>query len=163
MGTSRLGSERSYKDSEVPEKPLFSADHTNEYIQNLTDAHTKEQSLKPEAKEFRPRSTYPLSRPNQTHEVSGCQQTKNEAPETPKNKKQVFPSPQPIDYMREQQCAVDVTKYLIRKEMVSSGFLQFDDCPENYWAWKSSFLNATEGLNLSPAEMLNLMIKWLGT
>ncbi|XP_073468178.1 uncharacterized protein [Aquarana catesbeiana] len=163
MGTNPSGSEKSYKDSEVPGKPLFSADRTSEYIQNLSTVHAKQLSLKPEAIEFRPKSTSPLSRSNQPHEVSGCQQIKNEAPETPKNKKQVFPSPQPIEYMCEQQCAVDVTKYLIRKEMVSSGFLQFDDCPENYWAWKSSFLNATEGLNFSPAEMLNLMIKWLGT
>lgn len=28
----------------------------------------------------------------------------------------------------------DQAQYLMRKEMVSSGLLVFDDCPENYWA-----------------------------
>ncbi len=46
--------------------------------------------------------------------------------------------------------------------MVSSGLLAFDDCPENYWAWKLSFLAATKQLNLSDQEELNLLVKWLG-
>ena len=41
----------------------------------------------------------------------------------------------------------DLAQYLIRREMVSSGLLAFDDRPENYWAWKSSFLSATKDLN----------------
>lgn len=36
--------------------------------------------------------------------------------------------------------------------MVSSGLLAFDDSPENYWAWKASFLAATRELNLSDQE-----------
>lgn len=55
-----------------------------------------------------------------------------------------------------------LAQYLMRKEMVSSGLLTFDDCPENYWAWKASFLAATKELNLSEQEELNLLIKWLG-
>nr|XP_024656257.1 uncharacterized protein LOC112431765 [Maylandia zebra] len=53
-------------------------------------------------------------------------------------------------------------KYLIRKELVSTGLLQFDDKPENYWAWKTSFISATKDLNLSPREELDLLTKWLG-
>lgn len=56
----------------------------------------------------------------------------------------------------------DLTKYLIRREMVSSGLLIFDDCPENYWAWKASFVNSTRELNLTAREELDLMVKWLG-
>lgn len=33
----------------------------------------------------------------------------------------------------------DLAKYLIRREMISSGLLRFDNQPENYWAWKQSF------------------------
>lgn len=55
-----------------------------------------------------------------------------------------------------------LAQYLMRKEMVSSGLLAFDDCPENYWAWKVSFLAATRELNLSEQEELNLLVKWLG-
>ena len=56
----------------------------------------------------------------------------------------------------------DLAKYLIRREMVSSGLLKFDDHPENYWAWKASFLSSTRDLNLTPREELDLLSKWLG-
>lgn len=38
--------------------------------------------------------------------------------------------------------------------------LQFDDKPENYWAWKASFLSSTQ--DLSAREELDLLTKWLG-
>lgn len=56
----------------------------------------------------------------------------------------------------------DLAQYLVRKEMVSSGLLAFDDRPENYWAWKSSFLAALRELSLSAQKELNLLVKWLG-
>lgn len=56
----------------------------------------------------------------------------------------------------------DLAHYLMRREMVTSGLLAFDDSPENYWAWKASFLAATRELNLSHQEELNLLVKWLG-
>ena len=46
--------------------------------------------------------------------------------------------------------------------MVTSGLLKYNDLPENYWAWKSSFLRSTSGLDLTPAEELDLLSKWLG-
>ncbi|XP_034547118.1 uncharacterized protein LOC117818374 isoform X1 [Notolabrus celidotus] len=58
--------------------------------------------------------------------------------------------------------AIDLAKYLMRREMVSSGLLTFDDKPENYWAWKTSFINSTEDLKLSAREELDLLCKWLG-
>ncbi|KAI4900717.1 hypothetical protein NFI96_009187 [Prochilodus magdalenae] len=56
----------------------------------------------------------------------------------------------------------DLGKYLIRRELVSSGLLKFDDKPENYWAWKASFHSSTEDLMLSAREELDLLCKWLG-
>lgn len=58
--------------------------------------------------------------------------------------------------------AQDFAKYLIRKELVSAGLLHFDDKPENYWAWKASFVSATKDLNLSAREEVDLLTKWLG-
>ncbi|XP_055012739.1 uncharacterized protein LOC129409873 [Boleophthalmus pectinirostris] len=58
--------------------------------------------------------------------------------------------------------AHDFARYLIRKELVSTGLLQFDDKPENYWAWKASFISATKDLNLSAREEVDLLTKWLG-
>lgn len=44
--------------------------------------------------------------------------------------------------------------------MVSSGLIQFDDRPENYWAWKTSFQSITHDLNLTHQEELDLLVKW---
>lgn len=56
----------------------------------------------------------------------------------------------------------DLAKYLIRREMISSGLLRFNDQPENYWAWKQSFHSSTEDLKLTSREELDLLCKWLG-
>lgn len=53
----------------------------------------------------------------------------------------------------------DLAKYLMRREMVSSGLLKFDNQPENYWAWKTFFQSAVQGLVLTPQD---LQSKWLG-
>lgn len=66
------------------------------------------------------------------------------------------------DYACEPALMTDVTKYLVRREMVSSGLLKFDDCPQNYWAWKTSFQEVTRELNLSAREELDLLVKLLG-
>ena len=58
--------------------------------------------------------------------------------------------------------SADLGKYLMRRELVSSGLLKFDDRPENYWAWKASFLSSTDDLKLSAREELDLLCKWLG-
>lgn len=55
-----------------------------------------------------------------------------------------------------------LARYLARRDLVSTSLYRFDDKPENYLAWQSSFSNATEGLGLTSTEMLDLLIKWLG-
>lgn len=53
----------------------------------------------------------------------------------------------------------DLARFLARRELINSGLTKFDDHPENYWAWKSSFLNATSRLKLTSSEQLDLLIK----
>lgn len=50
----------------------------------------------------------------------------------------------------------------MRRELVSTTIQKFDDEPQNYRTWKSSFLNVIKDLSLSPREELDLLIKWLG-
>lgn len=57
---------------------------------------------------------------------------------------------------------IDFAKYLARRELVNTGLTKFDDCPESFRAWESSFFNATRGLDLTDSEELDLLIKWLG-
>lgn len=56
----------------------------------------------------------------------------------------------------------DLIKYLARNRLVTSGLTTYDDQPMNYWAWKTSFQNAILDLDLSAAEELDLLTKYLG-
>lgn len=62
----------------------------------------------------------------------------------------------------EMQSLQDFTRYLTRRELLSTGLVQFDDHPENDWAWKASFQNTIKDLNITAQEEIDLMIKWLG-
>lgn len=42
----------------------------------------------------------------------------------------------------------ELAKFLARRDLLTGGLSRFNDKPKNYWAWKSSFCNANEGLNL---------------
>ncbi|KAL1478870.1 hypothetical protein MTO96_052312 [Rhipicephalus appendiculatus] len=52
-----------------------------------------------------------------------------------------------------------VLKFLCRRDLVSGGLTKFDDQPENYRAWKSSFQGITRDLGLSPQEELDLLVR----
>lgn len=56
-----------------------------------------------------------------------------------------------------------LARYLARRDLVSTSLYKFDDRPESYRAWQSSFNNATADVGLSATEMLDLLVKWLGT
>ncbi|XP_059825157.1 uncharacterized protein LOC132393780 isoform X2 [Hypanus sabinus] len=59
--------------------------------------------------------------------------------------------------------AADPTlQYLARLDLVTSGLYLFDDKPENYRAWHSTFTNVIDGVQLSATQRLDLMAKWLG-
>ncbi|XP_072926512.1 uncharacterized protein [Hemitrygon akajei] len=55
-----------------------------------------------------------------------------------------------------------VARYLAQRDLVTSGLYQFDDKPENYRAWHSTFTNAIDGVQLRATQELDLMAKWLG-
>ncbi|XP_017275504.2 uncharacterized protein LOC108249317 [Kryptolebias marmoratus] len=56
----------------------------------------------------------------------------------------------------------DFIRYFARREIVSTGLLQFNDKPQNFRAWKRSFENTIRGLDLTASEEMDLMLKWLG-
>lgn len=57
---------------------------------------------------------------------------------------------------------IDFAKYLAHRELVMTGLTKFDDQPESFRAWQSSFLIATQGLDRPAGEELDLLVKWLG-
>ncbi|KAM5193703.1 uncharacterized protein ACMZJ9_018671 [Mantella aurantiaca] len=56
----------------------------------------------------------------------------------------------------------ELVRFMARRDMITSGLIQFDEKPENYRAWKVSFKNAIEDLHLSYKEETDLLVKWLG-
>lgn len=53
-------------------------------------------------------------------------------------------------------------QYMARRDLITSGLYQYDDRPENFRAWFSSFNGATAEVALTPTQELDLMTKWLG-
>ncbi|XP_040271343.1 uncharacterized protein LOC120986707 [Bufo bufo] len=75
---------------------------------------------------------------------------------------QPYPEFTPEKYSPDATSAIEVAKFLMHREIVGAGLMKFDDCPENYWAWKSSFLSGTQDLNLTEKGKLDQLVRWLG-
>lgn len=58
--------------------------------------------------------------------------------------------------------AEPLAQYMARRDLITSGLYQYDDKPENFRAWLSSFTGATADVHLTPTQELDLMTKWLG-
>ncbi len=56
----------------------------------------------------------------------------------------------------------NVTRFLLKKDVLMSSLRSYDDQPESYAVWKASFLSVSVELQLSAAEELDLLAKWLG-
>jgi hypothetical protein len=57
---------------------------------------------------------------------------------------------------------IDHSAFLLKKDLLMSRLTNFDDTPENYLLWKESFLMVSSEFNLSLAEELDLLVKYLG-
>ena len=76
-----------------------------------------------------------------------------------------FPSStfkRPDNHMDSNQMS-DMTKFLLRKDLLFSRLTTFNDKAESYHAWKASFKGIMEDLQVSDAEQIDLLVKWLGT
>ena len=62
----------------------------------------------------------------------------------------------------EQLPMVDLSNYLLKKDLLLHRFTAFDDSAQNYTVWKVGFVNILKELKVSPIEELDLLTKWLG-
>ena len=68
-------------------------------------------------------------------------------------------------YIPVQQASpqiADVTRFLLRKDLLFSRLTNFNDRPETYSAWKASFLCVVDELQITDNEQIDLLIKYLG-
>ena len=57
---------------------------------------------------------------------------------------------------------VEFSKFLVKKDLLLSRLSKFDDKPEFYAIWKTSFINIMEELDVTPMEEMDLLVKYLG-
>ncbi|XP_035808144.2 uncharacterized protein LOC118470918 [Amphiprion ocellaris] len=136
------------------DKPISPVQRTCEYIQqHFTELPSKHVAVESDERKI---STHALNKDIKKGPTMNTNSTHpHSTPKyTTKPEREYLPGP--------KSAQEDFAKYLIRREMISTGLLQFDDKPENYWSWKASFLSATKDLNLSAREELDLLTRWLG-
>lgn len=73
-----------------------------------------------------------------------------------------FHTPQGTPLVNAPPAPDTLAQYLARRDLVTSGLYQFDDKPENFRAWQSSFTNAVAEVSLTATQELDVMTKWLG-
>ncbi|XP_053386674.1 uncharacterized protein LOC123538141 [Mercenaria mercenaria] len=56
----------------------------------------------------------------------------------------------------------ELTKYIMKKDLLLSRLSNFDDRAERYFSWKNSFLNIVKELDVTATEELDLLARWLG-
>lgn len=162
--------------SQIGDEPMDTAQRTNDYVHQQSQLLFSEQPSEQEARELLEKKTSrmvisdtrPASPNTQNLTQPACKDVRGK-PTAQAGSHVTTPHPYPSHssfpdrkYTPEPQGARELARYLIRKEMVSSGLLKFDDKPENYWSWKASFISATKDLDLTAREELDLMTKWLG-
>jgi len=62
----------------------------------------------------------------------------------------------------DQTIPVNLSKFLMKKEIMVSRLMNFDESPESYMLWKDNFLIAIREFDVSPAEEINLLVRYLG-
>ncbi|XP_050419153.2 uncharacterized protein LOC126832434 [Patella vulgata] len=56
----------------------------------------------------------------------------------------------------------ELSRFLLKKDLLLSRFTKFNDQPESYAVWKSGFLHIKSELQVTTSEEMDLLIKWLG-
>lgn len=56
----------------------------------------------------------------------------------------------------------DLTRFLLKKDLLFSRLTAFNDKPEMYAVWKASFGNIMRELSVTAMEEMDLLVKWLG-
>ena len=58
--------------------------------------------------------------------------------------------------------ATELSKFLVKKDLLFSRLTQFSDEPERYVAWKAAFLPVGREMGVSDKEEMDPLVMWLG-
>ena len=97
----------------------------------------------------------------ETHLYSTNRQENHHSPgERSRNPSPPFPSTPrdtPQNSYHEQSNMTDLIRYFARRELVTTGMIQFNDQPQSYRAWKWSFKNVVRGLDMTASKEMDLL------
>lgn len=82
--------------------------------------------------------------------------------ELPDDSEQRHVSTEKHEHTSESSQFSQLANYILKKDLMLSRITSFDDKPEHYQTWKSSFKSVSQDLKLSSPEELDLLIRWLG-
>ncbi|XP_071142064.1 uncharacterized protein [Mytilus edulis] len=68
----------------------------------------------------------------------------------------------PVAHQQQINSTSEITRFLLRKDLLFSRLTSFNDRAESFHTWKASFKNVTDELQVSDSEQIDLLIKWLG-
>ncbi|XP_071152766.1 uncharacterized protein [Mytilus edulis] len=68
----------------------------------------------------------------------------------------------PVAYQQQINPTSEITRFLLRKDLLFSRLTNFNDQAGFFHTWKSSFKNVIDELQVSDSEQIDLLIKWLG-
>ncbi|XP_078329283.1 uncharacterized protein LOC144624026 [Crassostrea virginica] len=60
------------------------------------------------------------------------------------------------------QPVADLTKFLMKKDLILARISKYDDNPSLFYTWKLTFKNVVEELGVTPMEELDMLIRYLG-
>ncbi|MES9969565.1 MAG: hypothetical protein ABW092_05990, partial [Candidatus Thiodiazotropha sp.] len=72
------------------------------------------------------------------------------------------PVPQEANVSVSQPVTSELTRFLLKKDLLLSRLSHFNDKPESFAVWKASFKNIMRELSVTPFEEMDLLVKWLG-
>nr|XP_034305596.1 uncharacterized protein LOC117682359 [Crassostrea gigas] len=100
--------------------------------------------------------------------------------EKPREKMKVQATPKPIGFydqdppvpnnpnsqlhstVQDNSVLGGLVQFLLKKDLLLTRFSKFNDSPETFIVWKTSFKSIVNELNVSPFEEMDLLVKWLG-
>lgn len=71
-------------------------------------------------------------------------------------------NPNAEDFVPASHTNSDFTRFLLKKDILTSRLTVFNDQPETYQSWKVTFCSVSKEIKASAEEEIDLLIKWLG-
>jgi hypothetical protein len=76
--------------------------------------------------------------------------------------KSLNPEAPPYNPHNDTQITSEFTRFLLKKDLLFARLSTFNDKPETYRVWRSSFRSVIDELQVNEFEQLDLLVKWLG-